>query len=83
MQIIPQSSGIFIPANKKGLFIVAFEKILLDRFNIIPTFEKTKNGNPCEVKFMHKKKGLQQFHINNAGQFKNAKVRTRLTRFYV
>lgn len=50
----PQSTGIFIPLDKKGLFIVAFEKILLDRHNIITTFKETKNGSSCEVKFMMK-----------------------------
>lgn len=50
----PQSTGIFIPVDKKGVFIVAFEKILLDRHNIITTFEEAKNGSSCEIKFIMK-----------------------------
>lgn len=50
----PQSTGISIPVDKKGVFIVAFEKILLDRHNIIATFEEAKNGSSCEVKFIMK-----------------------------
>lgn len=70
----PQSTGISIPVDKKGVFIVAFEKILLDRHNIIATFEEAKNGSSCEVKFIMKQSQNLNIMLSNCIHAKVGKI---------